>query len=277
MKCMKVIISSLLLVSGLAAAQPMQCQVQSGKFVTPVLELYTSEGCSSCPPADRWFSSQIKRKDISANYLAFHVDYWDDIGWPDKFAHASYSQRQRARVQKNGSNTVYTPQLMIGEKTTVSWYRQDQSDSAVKQINQQLALADIRLSAIGEGAQWRAQVSLESKPQLPNAQWYFAMYQDGLSSNVSAGENSGVVLKHDRVVRQWLGPYRVTLGPSDKNISNKTIDVTLPKNATLQHIGFIAILENATNGQVLQSVKLPLSSCRNLVGAPSGANGLPEI
>jgi hypothetical protein len=237
---------------------PHACQASSGKFVTPLLELYTSEGCSSCPPADRWLSKQIKRSDIRANYLAFHVDYWDDIGWPDRFASPSYSQRQRARVRKNGSSTVYTPQLMIGENTTASWYKQDQSDSAIKLANSKTAPASILLKAEGGGAQWRANVELSSTQSMPNAQWYFAMYQDGLSSTVTAGENKGVVLKHDRVVRQWLGPYR----PDPKMIGTmKSFDLSLPKNASAAQIGLLAVLEDASNGQVLQSVKLPLAQC----------------
>lgn len=60
------------------------CAASSGVNVTPLVELYTSEGCSSCPPADRWLSRRLSHDD--ANFLAFHVDYWDDIGWPDRYA-----------------------------------------------------------------------------------------------------------------------------------------------------------------------------------------------
>jgi hypothetical protein len=258
MKNLSIMLSALLVSSPVLAEAPHACQASSGKFITPLLELYTSEGCSSCPPADRWLSQQIKRSDIHANYLSFHVDYWDDIGWPDRFANHSYTQRQRARVQKNGSTTVYTPQLMIGEKTTLSWYKQDQSDSTVKQANQTLAPASIKLKAEGNGAEWRANVELSSTQALPNAQWYFAMYQDGLSSSVTAGENNGVVLKHDRVVRQWLGPYR----PDPQVIGTaKSFNLSLPKNASAGQMGLLAVLEDSVNGRVLQSLKLPLSQC----------------
>lgn len=247
------------LVSNLAlAASPMSCQVQSGKFVTPVVELYTSEGCSSCPPADRWLSTQIKRSDISANYLSFHVDYWDDIGWPDRFANHAYTQRQYARVQKKGSSQVYTPQVMVGEQTGVSWSFPDRSESVIKQANSEQAIANIALQANGSGAQWKAKVAFSSFKPLANTQWYLAVYQDGLSSQVRAGENQGKLLKHDRVVRQWLGPYRL-----EGSNTSKDFNIALSSAAVIGQTGLLAVLENSGNGQVLQSLKLPLSQCRS--------------
>jgi hypothetical protein len=245
-----VIVGSLLASTSLMA-QSQSCRVSSGKFVTPVVELYTSEGCSSCPPADRWLSQQIKRGDIDANYLAFHVDYWDDIGWPDKFANAAYSERQRARVRQKGSTTVYTPQVMIGEQTAITWYRPEQFENPIKKTGKQAATATIGLQAQSVGGKWRATVQISSATSLANAHWYLATYQDGLSSQVAAGENRGALLKHDRVVRQWLGPYRM-------------------KAASVGQTGFLVVLENAQNGQVIQSLKLPLSQCKSLESKISG-------
>jgi len=239
------------------AAEPMTCQVSSGKFITPVVELYTSEGCSSCPPADRWLSQQVRRSDINANFLAFHVDYWDDIGWPDKFASHNYTLRQSARAQLAGSNRVYTPQVMIGQQTGVSWSWPDRSETYIKQANAELAQASLALQAQGSGSQWRAKVQMSSKYALPNTQWYLAVYQDGLSSQVRAGENAGKLLQHDRVVRQWLGPYRL----SGTNTS-KDFTISLSNAAVMGQTGLLAVLENPANGQVLQSLKLPLSQCR---------------
>jgi hypothetical protein len=184
------------------------------------------------------------------------VDYWDDIGWPDKFASASYSQRQRARVRRKGSTTVYTPQVMIGEQTAVTWYRPEQLEKPIKQSNTALATANINLQAQGTESQWHAKVQLSALQALPNAQWYLATYQDGLSSQVKAGENNGALLKHDRVVRQWLGPYRL-----NTTTMSKEFEITLPKSALPGQTGLLVMLENTDNGQVIQSVKLPLSQC----------------
>lgn len=235
------------------------CQSASGKFITPLVELYTSEGCSSCPPADVWMSQQIRRKDIKANYLAFHVDYWDDIGWPDRFASPDYTRRQQTKVQLQGSNTVYTPQVMIGEQTRVSWYWPDRSESHLRRIGAELAIATISLKAQGKGAHWNATVDLSTLNAIPGAQWYLAVYQDGLSSQVRAGENKGRLLRHDRVVRQWLGPYRLN-GTS----ASRDFKIALSSTETSAQTGLLAVMENSANGQVLQTLKLPLSQCKTV-------------
>lgn len=257
MKNLIVLVSTLLVSVPVWASASLGCQASSGKFVTPVLELYTSEGCSSCPPADRWMSQQIRRTDLNANFLAFHVDYWDDIGWPDRFASPNHTQRQRTRVQQKGSSTVYTPQVMIGEQTRVSWSWPDRTEDYIKQANGEVALATLALQAQGGGAQWQVKVALSSLHALPNTQWYLAVYQDGLSSQVSAGENKGVLLKHDRVVRQWLGPYRLNGANTSKDFN-----ITLSNSAVIGQTGLLAVLENSSNGQVLQSLKLPLAQCK---------------
>ena len=248
-----------ILMAGSALADaPLSCQSRSGKFITPLVELYTSEGCSSCPPADRWMSQQILRSDIDANFLAFHVDYWDDIGWPDRFANHAYTERQYARVQRKGSRQVYTPQVMIGEQTGVSWSWPDRSEAVIKQVNKELAIASIALQATRNGKQWKAKVALSSLNALPNTRWYLAVYQDGLSSQVRAGENKGKLLKHDRVVKRWLGPYQLN-GTS----TLKDFTITLSNADAMERTGLLAVLENSGNGQVLQSLRLPLSQCRS--------------
>ena len=92
-----------------ASAVDAACAVQSGARQTPVVELYTSEGCSSCPPADRWLST-LKGQPVVAQ--AFHVGYWDYIGWVDRFASPAHTTRQRDLAARNGLNNIYTPQLV---------------------------------------------------------------------------------------------------------------------------------------------------------------------
>ena len=95
----------------LAAAAGPVCKAGSGATAPVVVELYTSEGCSSCPPADRWLSTLKGRPDVLA--LAFHVDYWDRLGWPDRFATAEGTARQWALARRDGSPQVYTPQVRV--------------------------------------------------------------------------------------------------------------------------------------------------------------------
>ena len=242
------------------AAIPVSCQAVSGKTLTPVVELYTSEGCSSCPPADRWLSQQVRRTDINANFLAFHVDYWDSIGWPDRFASPLYGQRQSLRVNHAGSSTVYTPQVMIGSQATVDWRSNAEVARILKQMNSQLAAPVIELQATGSDAAWQAKARLTLTQAVPGAQWHLAVYQDGLSNQVRAGENNGVLLKHDRVVRQWLGPFRAEAG-----LTEKVVAITLPKMASPDLVGLLLVLDNASTGQIYQSLKLPLAQCKKSV------------
>ncbi|MER2582862.1 MAG: DUF1223 domain-containing protein, partial [Candidatus Competibacter sp.] len=109
-----------LLFSAPAAAS---CRAQSGPGQAALVELYTSEGCSSCPPADRWLADLAAEPSLKGKVvpLALHVDYWDDLGWRDRFAQPDFSARQRALTAAQGSKTVFTPQVMINGRTTLDW------------------------------------------------------------------------------------------------------------------------------------------------------------
>src|SRR3954463_8496265 len=101
--------------STLAFSAHAQCETRSSANRVTVLELYTSEGCNSCPPADRWLSS-LPAPGVTSDRpipLAFHVDYWDQLGWPDRMAKEQFSIRQRTQSQRNGNTVVYTPQLLL--------------------------------------------------------------------------------------------------------------------------------------------------------------------
>lgn len=186
------------------AAAPL-CQASSGATITPVIELYTSEGCSSCPPADQWLSG-LKGKPVVAE--AFHVAYWDYIGWKDRFAQNAFSARQRDIAAQNRQSGVYTPQLVRNGRDWRDW----QSAQSAAQIAapQPAAKARISLQRMGDTDGFEARV----EPLDANAQWtaYWTVTEDGHSSRVKAGENAGEYLKHDFVVRQYapVGQYRGT-------------------------------------------------------------------
>jgi len=116
-------IYSLLIFSGSTISVAAECSAKSGTQSTPLLELYTSEGCSSCPPADKWMSS-IAGSGFTADKvvpLAFHVDYWDYIGWKDRFGKAEYSNRQRQAAKHDFAAFVYTPQVMLNGTDFRDW------------------------------------------------------------------------------------------------------------------------------------------------------------
>jgi hypothetical protein len=173
-----------------------QCEARSGANVTPVVELFTSEGCSSCPPADRWLSTL---KGSTAVVQAFHVGYWDYIGWLDRFAAPSHTTRQRELASANRLGSIYTPQVV---RNGHDW--RQTLDATRVLASPQVAQAAIVLqrSAGASSDSFEARVS----PQPGVSEWaaYWTVTEHGHSSKVKTGENAGEFLKHDFVVRQYV-------------------------------------------------------------------------
>jgi hypothetical protein len=225
------------------------CAARSGRRAVPLVELYTSEGCSTCPPADRWFARNARGTD--ANWLAFHVDYWDDLGWPDRFASRAHTRRQRERAWAWSSTTVYTPQVMVGTRIHAPW-RSAPSFAALVAQAQPAARAGIALRLRRHGGRWEAVVAARPVPSArgTEAQLWLARYVDGQRTQVRAGENRGATLSHERVVRGLWGPWpladgvqRVDLGPAQGPW------------------GLVAFVQDA-RGDTLQSLRLAAAECR---------------
>lgn len=180
-------------------ADAATCTATSGATRNRLLELYTSEGCSSCPPADRWLS-QLPR-DAGVVPLAFHVDYWDRLGWKDRFAQAAFSQRQRDR--SGGLGWVYTPQVMLDGEDFRNWQRglPARSNSPAQ------ASLTLALDQTPGHINVRADSRLASPGAARDAKLYLALIENNLSSSVTAGENARRTLHHDYVVRELAGPF----------------------------------------------------------------------
>ena len=241
-----------------ATAAP--CTAQSGPQTTALVELYTSEGCDSCPPADRWLSSLGSRGYAPERVvpLSLHVDYWDYIGWKDPYAQQRFSGRQRKLTQQQRLAFVYTPQVMLQGLDFRGWQGEG-FDEALARINGRPARAAIRLAidgvAKGElGVQ--AQAEVLDKSQLKDAALYIAAYENKLLSQVTAGENRGRTLAHDYVVLEWLGPFDFE---ADGRHAEKRAIPLLPK-AVPDHSGVAAFIQNRKTLEVLQALMLPV--CR---------------
>lgn len=208
-----VVFSAALVWSSSSLAAQNQCSATSNTTLTPVLELYTSEGCSSCPPADKWASTfKEKSKDGAAVVQAFHVGYWDYIGWADRFAAPAYTQRQRDIGMREGLRSAYTPQAVLNGKDWPRWSAGSPA-SVTQAAAKELARARITLQQLGAD-QFEASVTAVATPSnpAPAANWsaYWTVTEHGHSSKVKAGENAGEFLKHDFVVRQYTpaGEYK---------------------------------------------------------------------
>lgn len=237
-----------------SAAQ--QLSARSGPQRVALLELYTSEGCNSCPPADDWVSS-LSARGLTLDRvvpLGLHVDYWDALGWPDRFAQALFTTRQRGIAARHRSRTIYTPQLVLQGQSLTQW---NTISAEVQRINQSRARADLSLEVTKQASnalEVVAQGVIPEAAERPQAKMYVALYENRLTNAVTAGENQGRTLQHDYVVRQWIGPLDV-----DEQGAVR-LQRTLPLNSDwkMPDLGIVAFVQQQQTGDVLQALALPL-------------------
>ncbi|WP_418317852.1 DUF1223 domain-containing protein [Piscinibacter sakaiensis] len=172
------------------------CEARSGPDRSTVVELYTSEGCSSCPPADRWLSSLRSTNNGPQPLLAlaFHVSYWDRLGWADRFASPVYSERQRSVVAAQGGRVVYTPQVIVNGIDWRGWPRLPKAGAAP---------VDVELSRDGSSVTARIAGRPGGAGMPMQLSGYWVVLEDGHHTDVRAGENAGASLRHDHVVRAY--------------------------------------------------------------------------
>jgi hypothetical protein len=187
------VFSSLLLTRPLAAQEPVS--FSSGSAQATLLELFTSEGCSSCPPADRWYSTLLDHPRLwqSVVPVAFHVDYWNHLGWEDRFAHVDYGKRQRQYRAQDSTSGVYTPAVMAAGMEWRNWRYAQLKIPTTGQVSGLLRL-DIRGSRFSASYD-AAQLASGSELTLNVAILGF-----GMQSRIEAGENRGQLLEHDFAV-----------------------------------------------------------------------------
>ncbi|MBK8184519.1 MAG: DUF1223 domain-containing protein [Candidatus Competibacteraceae bacterium] len=242
-----------------ALAPAATCQAQSGPMQAALIELYTSEGCNSCPPADRWLAQLAAEPALAGHAvpLALHVDYWDGLGWRDRFAHASFSARQRALTAAQGSKTVFTPQVMINGHTAWDWDSKSAFDRQMAEIGARPAPVTLVLNVTADPGVWQIQLrgQLQARLSAARAGAFLALYQNGLSSQITAGENAARQLRHERVVLQLVGPLPVG---ADGRFTH-AYRFKLPANAEARDFGVAAFVQDQTDGQVWQA--LALAAC----------------
>lgn len=194
-----------------AHAIATECSTKSGASTVPLLELYTSEGCSSCPPADKWLSN-LKPDSKKVIPLAFHVDYWDYIGWKDKFSKAEYSDRQRKTAAFAGAGYVYTPQFVLNGR---DFRGSDESrlNQAITASQKLASRANLSLDAMTQAngeITLQATANAANPADIKNVGIFIVIYENKLVSQVNAGENNGRELRHDYVVRHFFGAYQLS-------------------------------------------------------------------
>jgi hypothetical protein len=224
-----------------------------------LVEVFTSEGCRSCPPADAWLSRLARREPARVVPLALHVAYWDSIGWKDPYAQQAFAERQRWLTAAGGGRTVYTPGVFVGGR---EWRRWDDAASLARRLDEgarTAAAARIELAAdVAQGsgarlvalARRRDAAAPFARPAL-----FLALTESGLSSRVTAGENRGETLRHDHVVRRLAGPRPFDAsGHAHLELSLEARD--LADGRSLAAVAFVQDLDTAAT---LQAMSMPLA------------------
>jgi len=256
--------------SGLATAAGAVCSVHSPAHRVALVELYSSEGCSSCPPADQWLS-QWKNSGAAQGIvpLALHVDYWNSLGWTDRFSEHRFTERQQTLTGLAGGHTVYTPEVFVAGRELRDWSRPESFQSRVGKLVAERAQANVllQLTPQAKGAfNVDAQFASNTGQDTHSLNGYLAVYENSLTSHVGGGENGGVTLHHERVVRQWIGPVplvggnarirrvlRVEEAAADADPSAKA---DAKAYAPVGRFGVVAFVENDATGDVLQVAEL---------------------
>src|SRR4051812_44314727 len=203
-------ISALATLVGMACLGIAYISLISGKTTEPavprkavVVELFTSEGCSSCPPADELLGrlrQDLAAKNVQVIPLGFHVDYWNRLGWKDRFSSAEFTRRQEQYTHAMKVDGPYTPEMVVDGEVEFVGNDAGRAQSTIRQQASQLETAQVKIALAGAD-----QLTIQVKGPASsngNALVMLAITEDNLSTNVFSGENGGRTLHHAAVVRE---------------------------------------------------------------------------
>lgn len=213
--------------------------LQSGNEQNTLIELYTSQGCNSCPPAEKWLSGLQTHPDLWKKLIpiAFHVDYWDYLGWQDKLARPAFSQRQRQYAREKGLSTVYTPGFLVNGKEWRRWF----GLRKLPDSNAMTGVLTVKLKGDAINASYQPGTPLNGKLRLN-----IAILGVGISTDITRGENAGKVLPQDFSVLSF----------KQVDTTNRTWKTTLPQvaNKTGARLAVAAWISSGERLSPLQAV-----------------------
>src|SRR5438034_159688 len=191
---MTLLIGSSNLLAEQPGSSPPATTFESGETQSSLVELFTSEGCSSCPPAERWLSALKSSSDLwkKAVPVALHVDYWDHLGWRDRFAKPEFTLRQQRYAAAWGGDSVYTPSFVVNGKEWRGWF----GSNAMPITSTKVRVLRVSVGDDGKVSATFAPDTMQARPLALNV----ALLGNDLESDVKRGENSGRKLHHDFVV-----------------------------------------------------------------------------
>ncbi len=219
-----------------------------------IVELFTSEGCSSCPPADALLSRFTKTQPVAgADVIALgeHVDYWDHGGWADRFSSPRFSARQSDYSRAFRKDTVYTPQMIVDGQTQFVGSDEDEARAAIARAARQ-SKAQVSLARAGDTLSVRVD-HLPASAKNDPAEVLLAITEGGLSSSVGGGENAGRRLGHSAVVRQ-LTP----LGMVSGNVFTASSPVNPPSVWRRENLSAVVFVQERGSRRIIGAAEVGL-------------------
>ncbi|MBO9471956.1 DUF1223 domain-containing protein [Shimia sp. R10_1] len=204
-----------------------------------VVELYTSQGCSSCPPADAYLREQLAgREDVIA--LALHVDYWDYIGWKDEFANPAFTQRQHSYARAAGHRSVYTPQMIVNGQDHVVGAHPNKVERLIEAHKAAPELVDLQVTRNGGTVSIAASTELSTPMNV-----HVVRYRPAEKVSIKRGENAGKVFSYANIVDDWQNVRRWT-GRSDL-----AMEVSIDGSAPL-----VVLIQRENGGPIVAAARL---------------------
>ncbi|MCU1244801.1 MAG: hypothetical protein JWN02_711 [Acidobacteria bacterium] len=211
-----------------------------------IVELFTSQGCSSCPPADALLRTVSRDPAYRGMIipLAFHVDYWDRLGWRDPFSMRQATQRQMQYVHAMQLSSAYTPQVVVGGTTQMVGSDERGLREAITAAAARKPEGSLMLTEVG------GTVSVDTTAPVAGLELLVAVYENEASTKVERGENGGRTLQNDAIVRQFL---RVTNIPAGK--SNQHVSLTPDPAWKRAHLGLAAMLQDPRTLRIVAAAR----------------------
>jgi hypothetical protein len=255
MKTYKILLFAVLLlgatlaISAFRSSSPKQAAPTENGFA--VVELFTSEGCSSCPPADELVAKILKEdKDKPVYILAYHVDYWNHLGWKDPFSSAQYSERQRNYARLLKLESVYTPQIVVNGRTEFVGSQEGSLRNAIHTGLQKTTSDQLTFNHASINGD-KLNIQYQTNGNTVNKELVIVIVQKYAQTDVKHGENGGHILSHVNIVRSLT------------NISlkeNCNITVKLPQGYNSNAWEAIGFIQNISTGQILSAQKVLTSN-----------------
>lgn len=244
-----------ILFSFFSASGPEEISLVPEQESAVVIELFTSQGCSSCPAADRLLSeliSEAETKDLPVYGLSLHVDYWNRLGWKDPYSDRTHTNRQYAYARKLKSSTVYTPQMVVNGITEFVGSNRARASNAIKNALSTGQKTRITVTHVNQSGN-RIKASYSIDEAYDNQILNIALVEKDISTEVKRGENRGRQLRHDNVVRAFEQKVRSNKG---------AVTLQIPQDLDLDKSSLVLYVQDLDSFEITGATRVALDQMK---------------